>query len=220
MIPATPVTGTADPHPLVRIQDYARITQDQAALSDPTDLAASLADAIGMVEPETRRTFQYAQYTERLYLYHDGIVYPSATPLDVSKPVVGPAGNTPPDNVGVFQGGGIWVGWYVPLPSLPIFAGVVPPQTDITYWGGWTGPDGPGPFIPPKLVRIICRVAWYILHPAALQGLPGGVKSTSVGGVSISGDLSSMVASDPQLAKDIRRFRKPQVRGWGAQVTT
>lgn len=216
MIPATPLPDTADPNPLVSVADYQRITRD--TVTDDDDVQAAIDDALDMCQREMRRTILYAQYTERLYLYKNGMVYPSATPFDVSKVVMSPNGD-PSDDVGIFQGAGIWVGWFVPLPSLPVWMGVVSPQTDITYWGGFTGPDGPGPQIPAKLARIIARVAWYVANPATLQGLPGGVKSTSAGGVSISGDLSSMVAADPQLGRDIARYRKPQARGWGGQTT-
>lgn len=214
MIPATPVAGTKDPNPLVTGDQYSRITGD----SDSLYIDASLNDALVMLQEEMRRTFLYAQYTERLYLYKNGMVYPTATPLDSTKGVLSPGGS-PPQTVGIFQGNGIWVGWYIPLPSLPMWTGVVPPQTDITYWGGWTGPAGPGPFLPPKLTRVICKVAWYINHPAALSGMPGGVKSVSIGGVSMSGDLSSMTDRDFQLARDIKKWRKPAVRAWDAQVT-
>lgn len=217
MIPAMPNPGTADPNPLVRLADYQRITRD--AVTQSEDVTASIDDALDMLQRMMKRTLLYAQYNERLYVYPSGMVYPSATPFDTTKPPTNPNGD-PPENVGIFQGNGIWVGWYAPLPSLPLWEGVVPNQTDITYWGGWTGPDGPGPFLPAKLVRIICRVAWYINNPAVLPGMPGGVKSASVGDVSMSGDLSSMVETDPQLSRDIARWTKRQARGWSGQVTT
>lgn len=220
MLPSIPNAGTADPNPLVRLADYQRITKDTTTSTD--DFEAALADALDDLQREMRRTFLYAQYTERLFLFRNGQVYPTATPLDPSKPVSAPAQETT-QNVGIFQGDGIWVGWFIPLPSLPVWQGVVPPQTDITYYGGWVGPDstlyGQRP-IPSKLVRIICRVVWFICNPIALTGMPGGVKSVSIGGVSMSGDLSSFMDADPQLRRDIKRWRKAQVIAWDAQVTT
>lgn len=218
MIPATPVPGTADDHPLVEITEYQRITADGATSDE--NVTASIDDALDMLQSEMHRTILYANYVERLYFYGNGMVYPSATPFDITKPVRNPndLSASPPD-VGLFQGNGIWVGWFVPLPFLPVWQGVVPPQTDVSYWGGWTGPAGPGPYLPASLKRVICQVAWYIANPVSLSGMPGGVKSVSVGGVSMSGDLSSMVTRDRMLANAIKRWRKPQAKAWDGQVT-
>lgn len=216
-VPATPNAGTADANPLVTYTQYQQVTGD-TQFTGQAGFDPYLADAVDEFCRRTRRTLLYAQYTERLYLYKKGLVYPSATPLDVTKGVVSPNGS-PPENVGVFQGNGIWVGWFVPLPSLPMWEGVVPPQTDITYWGGYTGPAGPGPLLPTEVKRILCKIAWYLLHPVHLDGIPGGVKSVSVGGVSVSGDLSMMVDTDRRLSASIVRWRHPQAKGWGAQVT-
>lgn len=215
-IPATPNAGTADPNPLVTYTQYQQVTGDTTTAE--ADWDAALDDALDLFQRRTRRTLLYAQYTERLYLYANGTVFPSATPLDVTKGVQSPNG-APPEDVGVFQGNGIWVGWYVPLPSLPMWEGVVPPQTDITYWGGWTGPSGPGPYLPTSIKRVLARIAWYALHPVTMAGLPAGAKSISVAGVSAAGDLSFMVDSDTRLRKDIVRWRHPHARGWDAQTT-
>jgi hypothetical protein len=214
-IPAVPVDDTPDPNPLLTLTGYQQVTGDTS--TDSGAFTATLADALDELQRETRRTLLYAQYTERLYVYRNGMVYPTATPLDTTKAVNNP-GADPPENVGIFQGNGIWVGWFVPLPSLPIWQGVVPAQTDITYWGGYTGTDGPGPYLPAALKRVIAKVCWYMLHPVTLSGLPGGVKSASVGGVSMSGDLSAMVDRDPALARDIRRWRHPQAKAWDGQT--
>lgn len=221
MIPATPISGTADTNPLLDIGDYQAITGDTTTFAGvQAELTPVLADAVDIFCRQARRTVLYANYTERLFLYRNGMVYPSATPLDTSKGVVSPNGS-PPENVGIFQGNGIWVGWYVPLPSLPVWSGVVPPQTDITYWGGYTGPEGGGPYLPASLKRILAKLCWYITHPVTLPGLPAGVKSMSIGGVSISGtDFSAITAVDPQLARDIRRWRHPHAKGFDAQPTT
>lgn len=214
MIPAVPDAGTADPNPLVTVADYQQVTQDVTA--EQTLVEANIGDALDMIQRECRRTILYAQYTERLYLYNNGMVYPTATPLDVTKPVGSPAGST---NVGVFQGNGIWVGWYMPLPALPVWSGVVDPQTDVTYWGGYTGPAGPGPIVPASLKRTVCKVAWYLTHPVVLDQLPGGVKAVSVGGVSISGDLASMCSRDRALGGDIKRWRHPRLHAFDGQPT-
>lgn len=217
-IPATPNSGTADTNPLVTYTQYQQVTGDSQFASQ-ADFDPYLEDALDLFQRRTRRTLLYAQYTERLYLYKNGTVYPTATPLDVTKSVTSPNG-APPENVGVFQGNGIWVGWYVPLPSLPVWEGVVPPQTDITYWGGYTGPAGPGPLLPTAIKRILCRIAWYAAHPVTMAGLPAGAKSVSVAGVSASGDLSFMVDSDLQLRRDIKRWRHPHAKAFDAQTTS
>lgn len=222
--PAIPVAGSADESPLVALSDYQTITSDIGTSLENFDYF--LKDALDQLQKEMRRTFLYAQYTERLYLYPNGTVYGSATPYDVRYAVQAPGQEVPNgQGAGIFQGDGIWVGWFIPLPSLPVWQGVVPPQTDITYWGGWVGSESPlwntGPFnLPAKMKRIIARVVFYMANPAVLAGLPGGVKSQSVGGVSISGDLSSFMEADPQLRRDIRGWRKPQAMAWDAQTTS
>jgi hypothetical protein len=228
MIPASPNAGTADPNPLVSLNDYQRITGDGATTED--EFNYFLADALDFLQKKMSRTFLYAQYNERLFLNQDGMVYGTAVPYDTSQPVVNPAsGASPANNVGIFQGYGIWVGWYIPLPSLPVWQGVVPPQTDITYWGGWVGPESPlaspsyvtgSRLIPAGLKRIICKTVWYMANPALLPNMPGGVKSTSVGGVAIAGDLSSMVEADYQLSRQIKRWRHAFARSFIGQVTT
>jgi hypothetical protein len=166
-----------------------------------------------MVCNECRRTLLYGQYTEDQYLYPTGMVYPSATPIDTTKAIFSneeiydPAVDNAPGSI--VQGAAVWVGWFSPLPWMPVFSGVLPPQTNITYWGGYTQST-----LPPKLRRCIAKIAYYSLHPYALSGTPGGLKSMSVGGVSISGDLYSFMLGDLQLKRDLRRFRKPQLMAW------
>ena len=220
MIPATPVPGMADPNPLVTLLDYQTITQDTT--TTPETFAYFLEDALDQLQRKMSRTFGYAQYNERLFLNQNGQVYGSAVPYDSGKPVTNPEGATPPENVAIFQGFGMWVGWYIPLPSLPVWQGVVPPQTDISYWGGFVGPGSAlvgERLIPAGLKRCIVKVIWYMANPALLSGLPGGTKSTAVGGVSVSGDLSSMVIADPSLRREIKRWRRPQPRAWAGQIT-
>lgn len=206
-IPATPNAGTADTNPLLTFEKYQFITQDSA--SSQTNFDTALADALSQLQPEMHRTLLYAQYTERLYVYKNGQCYPSACPLDSSMPV---GTDSDPDGTSsefIIQGAGIYVGFLNPLPALPIFSTVVPMQADVTYWGGFTQST-----IPAKLARVIARVCWFMLNPVSLSGLAGGVKSVSVGGVSISGDLSSFMTADPQLCADISRFTRRQARGW------
>jgi hypothetical protein len=207
--PVTP--QSPDPRPLITADDYARITGDAA--TDSALVTAALAEVLDDTARMCNRTWLYGQYTELLYLYKNGMVFPSATPIDVGQPIL--AGSEVFDPHGgvnsesVVQGAGVWVGWFTPLPWMPVWTGVIPPQTEITYWGGFVETT-----VPEKLKRIWARVAWYYLHPVLLPGLPGGSKSASAGGISVSGDLSIVTASDPQLKRDLRRWTRRQARAW------
>jgi hypothetical protein len=215
VLPLVPnaVTGSPDPHPLVSAQQYQSVTKDFA--SGVNDIDETIAEAVDDISKECKRTWLYGQYTESQYLYANGMVYPSATPIDVNKAVFSgdpvPIYDPNKDNTGssIIQGDGVWVGWFSPLPWMPFYTGVVPPQTILTYWGGFTQST-----LPAKVRRMICKIAYYRLNPVALTGMPGGVKSMSVGGVSIAGNLSSFMDSDPQLKRDIKRWRHPQAMPW------
>ena len=215
MIPATPIAGTADPNPLVTLSEYQLYTTDTDS-TNALNFPDVLEDALDQVQRWCNRTLLYGQYDERLFVYKSGMVYPSAAPIDQTKPVSTNASTPDPGN-SIFQGDGIWVGWFIPLPALPVWEGVVPPQTDITYWGGYVGSQSSNPqqpLLPARLKRAICKVCWFILNPVALSEMPGGVKSVAMGGVSISGDLSSMVDSDDALRRDLRRFQRRLGKHW------
>jgi hypothetical protein len=217
ILPLTPnaVTGSPDPNPLLSAIKYQKITGDQKSCIP--DIEEAVNEAVEDLSHECRRTWLYGQYTEAQRLYANGMVYPSATPIDVTMPITSNLDDTTPlydpttDNLGssVIQGDGIWVGWFSPLPWMPVFAGVLPAQTVLTYWGGFTQTT-----LPSKVQRMIAKIVYYRLNPYMLQGMPGGVKSMSVNGVSISGDLSSMMDSDPALKSAIRRWRHPQADPW------
>ena len=211
VIPLVPndVAGSPDPNPLVSVQQYQAVTND--ILSGTNDVEDMIAEVIIDVCKECRRTLLYGEYTESQYLYANGMVYPSATPIDVNKAVYSgdpvPIYDPDTDNTGssIIQGDGVWVGWFAPLPWMPFYTGVVPPQTIVTYWGGWTQTT-----LPPRLKRVICTIAYYRLNPVSLLGMPGGVRSMSVGGVSIAGDLSSFMDMDPGVRRELRKWRHPQ----------
>lgn len=230
-LPSTPIAGTANPNPLVSLAQYRSLIND--IQSDDTDAVNALADALYMLSQQCKRTFPYGTYNENLYLYANGMVFPSATPIDHSMPIQSAAGiedsnliyNPATDGLvgegSIIQGAGVWVGWFTPLPWMPVWTGVIPPQTYITYTGGYqpyqATPDlitGQTPTLPPLLAFILVRITFYLLFPVMLQGMPSGVKSMSVGGVSMSGSLSSMMLVDPQLRADIRRFTRPQAHAW------
>ncbi|MBU6430051.1 MAG: hypothetical protein KGR26_13635, partial [Cyanobacteria bacterium REEB65] len=189
------------------------ITGDNDLSSDA--FSEALTDVLALTALQCNRTWLYGQYTEMLYLSKNGMVYPSATPLDPNQQVISgsevfnPPSNTEGQSASVIQGNGIWVGWFTPLPWMPVWTGVIPPQTQVTYWGGFTQST-----VPPNLQRLWAKVIYYMTHPVALQGLPGGVKSMGIGGVSVGGDLSSFMIADPDLRRLVRRFTRPQPRAW------
>lgn len=213
VLPLVPndVAGSPDPRPLVTAQTYQAVTGDTT--SSIVAIEAMISEAVEDLSKECRRTFLYGEYTESQFLYANGMVYPSATPIDVNKPVSSGVEIYDPttDNTGssIIQGDGVWVGWFSPLPWMPFYTGVVPPQTVLTYWGGWTQDT-----LPSQVKRMICTLSYYRLHPVSLQGMPGGVKSMSVNGVSISGDLYSFMDTDPQLRRMIRAWRHPHSQPW------
>jgi hypothetical protein len=202
LIPAAPTGNYAGP--LIGPEYYTNVTNGD------TVPQSVLTEAQTMVEQHLDRTLSYGSYLERLYVTKAGMVFPSATPFD-------PNAGLSPDS-GIVQGAGIWIGYFTPLPDLPLWLSTVPPQTDVSYTGGFqpqgTGGTGPTPDVPPLLARCIVKVAWYTNNPALLPGQPGGVKSMSLNGVSISGDLASMISMDGSLRRDLARWRRPHVRGW------
>jgi len=220
-LPGTPnvvaASGTIpqspDPLPLLTLKRYQQVTGDKTL--DQADFTAALADCLDQTAMECKRTWLYGQYTEMLYLYKNGMVFPSATPIDINQSVVAGAEtyNPPADTLGqsasVVQGAGIWVGWFTPLPFMPIWTGVIPPQTQVTYWGGWTQAT-----VPAGLARMWSKIIYYMTNPTALQGLPGGAKSLSIGGIAVGGDLSSFMRLDHDLRRDITRWTRRQGRAW------
>lgn len=197
--------------PLVSADDYARETRDSASQS--SDITDALTGALAAVDEHCRRKFAYAEYTETLYVYPDGKVYPTNTPLaSVSSPA-----NIPSTGL---QGAGIYLGVFLPVPAM-INSGdwnaAVPPQASVTYMGGYQPygtTDGATDALPWSLMRAVCRIAYLTLHPVALPGMPAGAKSASVGGLTISGDLSPFIAIDPSIGRDLNRYIKRQARGW------
>jgi hypothetical protein len=203
MIPNTPLAGTGDPNPLLTVGQYQTITTDTASTS--AAITAAITDALDFVQHRCNRTLLYGQYEETLYIYRKGFVYPSAVPLDQAKSVTvaGVSGTAIP------QGNGMWIGFFTPLPTLPIWTGVIDPQTKVDYWGGYTQTS-----LPVLARRLIARVAYYALNPFVNPGMPSLARSVNVGGISVSGDLSQMVLGDPQLRRDLERFTRRTAHAW------
>ena len=210
-LPLTPFAGTTDPNPLVSPQQYSSVTGD--TISSDEDITESIAEAIAIVCQECNRTLAYGQYQEDKYLYENGMVFPSAVPIDPTKAITSneqiynPSTDDSPGSI--IQGWGVWVGWFTPLPWMPVFTGVLPPQTNITYWGGFVQST-----LPPRLRRLICRIAYRIQHPNNLSGMPDGVKSVSVNGVSMSGDFTAFALDDPGIRRELIAYTRPDVEAW------
>lgn len=219
-LPSIPNPGTANEAPFLTPDQYRKITGDST--SDNEDIIQAIEEAADEFCTYTRRTIRYGTYTETMYLYAQGMVYPSATPLDAAKEIV--SGNviydptTDANSSSVIQGVGVWVGWFTPLPWMPVWTGVIPPQTIVQYTGGYQPyqvTDGPTEGLPMKMARCIAKIAFYSLTPAAITGGNlGGITSRSVGSVSLAGELSSFMLTDPQLEKDLKRLRKSMVKAW------
>jgi len=191
---------------------YVRWTGDTT--SNPSDVTAALADAEAAVDEHCHRTFAYGSYTETLYIYPDGKVYPSATPLVA---VTNPAGQWS------IQGAGVWIGWWDPYPILAntysSAQGGYPPQTTITYTGGYQAygiTTGPTPGLPVKVARAIAQLAWKSVHPIQLPNLPGNVNSVHVGDVGYSGTKPLTVGEliDDAMAQTLSGFVRRDVRAW------
>lgn len=196
---------------LVDVATYRRVTNDTAG-ADPA-VTTALTDAQQLAGEHCHRDFAYGSHTETLYVNRNGLVYPANTPIAT---ITDPANLAPT----AIQGAGVYLGYFLPVPAM-VNAGdwnaAVPPQAAITYTGGYQPigtTDGPTPQIPGRLARILCRIAYLILHPVVLDGLPVGVKSASVNGVSVSGSFEQLAAVDPSLRADLQPYRHRQARGW------
>lgn len=186
---------------LVDAPTYRRLTGDSM---DPTD---ALDEAQGIVEDRTFRTLTYGEHTDlKLRIYSDGKVYPSATPIAaVSSPAIGT------DSI---QGYAVFVGYFWPNPivNTGYWNTPIPPEVDLTYTGGYhpvgtADADIVTEIIPVSLQRLICRIAYNILHPSTLAGVPAGATSVHVGDVGYSG--KTLRGLDP-VTDDIARA----LRGW------
>lgn len=192
---------------LVASADYLRVT------GDATDPADALTDALALVDEHCRRHFAYGSYTETLYVYRDGKCYPTNTPLDtITSPALAPS---------AIQGAGVYLGVFLPVPALinaGDWQGAIPPQTAVTYMGGFqpygTGGGGPTPDLPVTVMRAVCRIAYLMLQPAASLQAPAGTTSISVGDVHLQGDLSGFAVLDPSITRDLRGYVKRQAHAW------
>lgn len=193
---------------------YARVTGDTDAYGP--GMADLFNDAQTLVEEHCNRTFRYGTYTERVYVYGNGLAYPKATPI---ASIASPANS-------VIQGNGVWIGPFFLFP----FSGFVwgygpdampsrqafPLQADLTYTGGYQpyGTTGPTPALPAKLAYAICQVAYNIRHTSELPNVPYGATSVHVGDVGYSGNLEPASPLDSSIQIRLKGFVRHPVRGW------
>lgn len=197
-----------DASSLVVPADYQRVTGDTTTAVP--QVTAALDEALGLVQDEIGRTLVFGTYRETLLVYKNGCVYPTATPIST---VVAP--NV--DAVSI-QGAAIYLGYWNPAPAVTYgeFNAGVPPQSTVTYSGGFTADT-----LPAKLLRAICRVAFNSCHPAPLVGVPAGATSVHVGDVGYEGaSLRTLDPLDDGVKKDLRGFRNQQFRGWQISVAS
>lgn len=185
---------------------YGRITGDDDAYG--AGMADILSDAQKAVEEHCKRKLAYGTYTESVYLYRDGKVYPRNTPLEAM---------TDPAEI-TLQGDGAIVNWFIMVENIPWFFPGYPPQLTVSYRGGYQPygtTDGPTAELPFKLARAICQVAYNIRHSSQMPNVPLGATSVHVGDVGYSGNfLEPSAAIDYRIAQTLAGFVKHPVRAW------
>jgi hypothetical protein len=223
--PSQPIGATGFTDPFIDLPTYQQLTGDLALTEDQLDFLAPQCELILATYCEA--TWRYGQYAEILKIYQNGFVYPSATPIDVTKPINGSdggflwnpveAGGTDVMQAGSpIQGVGIMVGpWGMFDPSI-VWGSYVPNQMQLTYWGGWddTSSDTRGDVWIFK--RCLAKMVRYGSQPQfATTGGIGGVTSMSIGGISISGSgLSAMMLMDDGMYDDVVSLKRANVGGW------
>lgn len=182
---------------LVTYAEYQRITGDTTTGQSAVNQA--LADAQQLAEERTSRTWSYGTYDETLLVFPNGLVYPSAVPIES---VSIPAGATIRGH-GIAVGSlGPWSDAYIDVP----WSGS-PRRLDVTYSGGWTVQT-----LPFTLKQAVASGAYRMLHAVALAGVPAGAKSVSLGDASISGDLSAFDPFDRAAARALAKYTRRSVR--------
>jgi len=196
-----PVVVGAPAAPLMLPAGYRTVTKDTTSVD--ADIIQALVDATRLAEDVCNRTLGQATYSENLRVYRDGKVYPTATPL---------VGIVSPVSAGVLiQGAGIYLGTFHSTPMVTVagFSGAIPPQTTVVYVGGYTQAT-----LPVTLARALARIAWHMLHPVVLDGVPAGATSVHVGDTSVGGPLMALAATDAGILTDLGPYTRRQVVGW------
>lgn len=189
---------------LVSVAQYRTAVGDPyGTVPDDAAITAALADAQAQAEDYCLRPFTQAEYTERCYVYPNGMAYPTVTPvISVSAPA----------NVNL-QGDAVLLGSLTPWPlvSPGAFTPSYPAQGDITYVGGYTAGT-----CPPHLRAAIIQIARNLLNPVVLPGVPAGARSVQLGDVSLASDgpLQNLYGIDSVAAGILDGFLDRSVHGW------
>jgi hypothetical protein len=202
-------------------EDYRRVTGDLTSYDG--DVMDALADAKDEFLRRTGRIIELGTYTENLPIYEDGRVYPSATPvtgvLDPADAVFDRVSITvaaAPDTLAA--GAYTWPGYYPayggyaygpasgyqPIPS-DVLIGVdrrpPPPVRTVNYTGGYAPP-------PSDVVRCVCEMAVYTLHPDFGLELPVGTTSVTLGDQSISGSFAASTQYPSSVTNVISKYTR------------
>lgn len=186
---------------LISVDDYQRFTSDLTP-SAPA-VTGAIVTAQQLVDEHCKRHFAYGSYTETLPVSSNGRVYPKATPVEA---VTSPSGTSLAGSA--VRGAGAAWSLFDPL------TGATTRTVELTYTGGYQPygtASGVTPALPAKLALAIAKVAYNLLHPVVLAGVPSGTTSASVGDVSVSSstgrDLSGLSdAVDESTARALKGY--------------
>lgn len=178
---------------LIDIDRYRTITGDTTSASAVVE--AAVVEAQHLLEERLRRGLELDERTERVKLFPDGAVFPSATPL-----VAVPAGAT-------VQGAAV-------LGAGPSGTFLRPDDhTTLTYTGGYD-PDeddvSAATYVPVELARAVAWAAKAIIdRAAATLEIPEGAISVRVGDVAVSWGPGGAPAGGEVIfpASLVRRYR-------------
>jgi hypothetical protein len=201
---------------IANTQDFRRITGDLTSYDG--DVMVALADAQDEFLRQTGRIIELGTYTETLPVYDDGRVYPSAAPVtgvldppEASHDAISVAtaaafdtlafaASTWPGYYGAYSG----YGGYQPMPG-DVLIGIdqrpPTPMRTITYTGGYAP-------APSDVVRCVCEMALYALHPDFSLQLPAGTTSVTLGDQSISGSFGASSSWPSSVTRVIARYTR------------
>jgi hypothetical protein len=199
-------------------QDYRRVTGDLDSYDG--DVMVALVDAQDEFLRRTGRIIELGTHTETLPVYDDGRVYPAGTPLtgvldppgaafDGFSIAIAGAFDTLAFGDYTWPGsyparGGYAYGGYQPYPA-DVLVGTDrrPPagQRTVTYTGGYAP-------APSDVLRCVCEMAAYSLHPAFGLDLPAGTKSVTLGDQSIAGSFDASSSWPPSVTRVIAKWTR------------
>lgn len=166
---------------ILSLADYRALTGDPATDEDRTTLFLQVAQAVAERELGRFGLLELGDHTEELELYEGNIVYPTATP--VADTVTGRLSDSSIRIAGVT----------VPWRGLGIaWRSITPERVTVHYVGGYDSTTAPYDLRLglAKLTQALLGTA-----PGTLKGVPSGIKSVTVGDVSLT--LASALGAKP-----------------------